>query len=332
MREDQDPYGSGDDIYSAPYASQPYNPGATSTAPTAGVQPYNPSGPQPVQGIVQSQTFDPNSTTRPVITPGMSGQNILQATNSYQPGYAPTTTPGTPTQQVASYVNGNDPTQTAVWQAFAAKGIQPRDQADFQYWVDKMNADPNNRQYWLNRMAQAQGGVGDYSNGGGSLGGASSSASGFGLFDPQTQAQIKQAFLARLGGLSKPITADDPAIAGAIGANRLTGQRALEEAEKAIAERNYAHGTLNTAGFGQQQDQARETEGAMEAQFAGNAVSQAQQQREQLLNQLLGIGGSLASGANNLQLGYDNLGYNYAGLQNNMNRDAILAALGVYGG
>lgn len=340
MREDQDPYGTGYDVYGGGGGGayqQPYQT-PRSSAPTAGVAPYNPNGPQPVTGIRQTQTFDPNDPNRPLLHPGMSGQDILQATNSYQSGYVPGRQPGTPTQQVPSYVNGNDPVNSAVWQAFQAKGIQPRDASDFQYWVDKINstggfADEGNKNYWLNRLAQGQGGVGDYL--GRPEAGASatgSSASGIGLFDPDTLNKIKSAFLQRLGGLSAPVTADDPGVAGAISANKITSQRGLENTRKALAEAAYAHGDLNTGGYQQAQQQALEHEGASEAEFAGNAVSQAQQQREQLLNQLLGLGGSISSNAAQLQLGNDRLGLDYATLQNSMNRDSILAALGGYGG
>lgn len=80
---------------------------------------------------------------------------------------------------VPSYVNLKDPTQMAVWSNFAQKGIAPRDQSDFQYWVDRINStggmtNSGNAQYWQNRMAQGQGGVGDYQErpeqGGGSTG------------------------------------------------------------------------------------------------------------------------------------------------------------------
>lgn len=79
---------------------------------------------------------------------------------------------------VPSYVNMNDPASAAVWKAFQTKGIQPRDQGDFQYWVDKINqtggwGNQDNQNYWLSRMAQAQGGVGDYGGApeGGGVGG-----------------------------------------------------------------------------------------------------------------------------------------------------------------
>lgn len=57
-----------------------------------------------------------------------------------------------------------DPTTAAVLAAFAAKGIQPRDQADVDYWVGKIQQ--NGMDWFQGRAGQAQGGVGDYSTGG----------------------------------------------------------------------------------------------------------------------------------------------------------------------
>lgn len=63
---------------------------------------------------------------------------------------------------------GGDPARQAVLSAFAQKGIQPRDEADTQYWVDAINrtggmGNAGNASYWTDRMANTtQGGVGDY--------------------------------------------------------------------------------------------------------------------------------------------------------------------------
>ena len=105
---------------------------------------------------------------------------------------------GTSGGQLPSYVNQNDPISAAVWKAFQQKGLSPRDQGDFQYWVDKINQTggwtPQNSSYWLSRMAQGQGGVGDYSGApeagggfGGALGGGGFQAAGV-FSDPATKA------------------------------------------------------------------------------------------------------------------------------------------------
>lgn len=71
-----------------------------------------------------------------------------------------------------SYVNMSDPVQAFVWQGFQQKGVTPRDQGDFQYWVDAVNktggiTDAGNKGYWTNRFQQQQGGIGDYGQGSG---------------------------------------------------------------------------------------------------------------------------------------------------------------------
>ncbi len=104
-------------------------------------------------------------------------------------GYQPTGAP----QQGGSpppYVDLSDPVQAAVWQSFQQKGIQPRDQGDFNYWVDHINqsgglengyANAGGTGTWQQRMAAASGGVGDYGagDGGGAAGGSGGGANGF---------------------------------------------------------------------------------------------------------------------------------------------------------
>lgn len=122
----------------------------------------------------QPQTIQPNS---PIVS---ALQGPTQKLNDAQPAPTPgqiNNVPGgsTVTQNGApnlGYVNSGDPTQAAVLSAYQQKGITPRDQSDFQYWVDKINGtggmgDTGNANYWTSRMAQGQGGVGDYSTGGG---------------------------------------------------------------------------------------------------------------------------------------------------------------------
>lgn len=95
---------------------------------------------------------------------------------------------GANTSNAPSYVNLSDPVQAFVWQGFQQKGVTPRDQGDFQYWVDAVNktggiTDAGNKGYWTNRFQQAQGGIGDYGTGsGGSVGGLMGGSSGGGPF------------------------------------------------------------------------------------------------------------------------------------------------------
>lgn len=129
------------------------------------------------------------------IAPGTSGI-VNTANNSAPPGSGSGGLQAPGGVQPPPYVNLNDPVQAAVWQSFAKKGIMPRDQSDFSYWVDHINssggldngyANAGGTGTWQQRMDAAQGGVGDYGNGGGggggSFGGASGGGGGF-SFDP----------------------------------------------------------------------------------------------------------------------------------------------------
>lgn len=64
-----------------------------------------------------------------------------------------------------------DPVKQAVLDAFKKKGLNPRDDADLNYWINKINStggfeNAQNKQYWLDRMAMQYGGVGDYTESG----------------------------------------------------------------------------------------------------------------------------------------------------------------------
>lgn len=64
-----------------------------------------------------------------------------------------------------------DAVKQAVLDAYKAKGLTPRDEADLNYWIGKIKGsggfeDAQNKAYWLDRMAMQFGGVGDYSESG----------------------------------------------------------------------------------------------------------------------------------------------------------------------
>lgn len=88
---------------------------------------------------------------------------------TFQPTAQPEATqppPQTPAPTAGG--GGTDPVRSAVLSAFSAKGLSPRDESDVAYWVNKINttnggwANEGNKNWWLSRMAQGQGGVGDY--------------------------------------------------------------------------------------------------------------------------------------------------------------------------
>lgn len=71
---------------------------------------------------------------------------------------------GTP-PATGSGSSSGDPARDAVMAAFAKKGITPND-GEVDYWLGKIKDTggwdkPDNQSYWLSRMAQDQGGVGD---------------------------------------------------------------------------------------------------------------------------------------------------------------------------
>lgn len=140
-------------------------------------------------------------------TVGPNGQAVLM--NPQSPWTPQASGSSSSAGAVPGYVNLSDPAQAAVWNAFQAKGLQPKDQGDFQYWVDNINKtggySGDNAGYWQSRLAQSNGGVGDYGNG---SGGGTSSGSGngfqYGVSDfvngPFGQYALKQAQLGATQG------------------------------------------------------------------------------------------------------------------------------------
>lgn len=172
--------------YIDPFDPSTWYPGYTLNTPPAGnstppVDPTSPwvadPGPSTNNGPGYGPPPPPASTPPPGITQTnpMSGSPGIQQTNNTIPP---------PQSGAPSYVNQGDPVHAAVWAAYQKKGIQPRDQSDFTYWVDKINADRvNMNSYWIPRMNQSSGGVGDYSTGGGG-GGSSAPGTGFTGMNP----------------------------------------------------------------------------------------------------------------------------------------------------
>ena len=163
-------------------------------------------------------------------------------------------------------------------------------------------------------------------------------------------ANIRQILLSQLQGLGNTsVDETSPNIAPGISAYTVSRQRALQRTKEANAERHYAQGTLNTGGFDQAQSQAGEQAGQDTANFTGQAVFQEAQAKRQQLAEMLRtatqygltdqaqriqqqialIDASLRDKGLNQQHGQfgDQLGFNYAQLQAQQNRDAVLAGL-----
>ncbi len=226
-----------------------------------------------------------------------------------------------------SYYNAQDPTQQAVMSAFQAKGIAPRDQQDFQYWTDKINQSgglANGYQNsggtgtWADRMASANGGVGDYRTGGtpiqgGTMPGAggqpaqtSAFGDGFGIMNsggtntpttpgaPNTQAQSQQdALYQQLLARSKQglnVSASDPALKGQIDANNAQTDRASRNYLADLAEKAGPLANLQ----GEQRltaEQGGQSEGAFASGLVGNEIAA---RRTEIQNALTQMGAQLS--------------------------------------
>jgi len=166
-------------------------------------------------------------------------------------------------------------------------------------------------------------------------------------------ASIRQSILDQLhGDLSQPETADSSDIAPAIGAYNTQSQRDEQAARDQIAEQAYASdggSALHSGGFNTALAANRENMAGKRANFVGQAVMQGGQAKRQQLQQLLQTatqyGDTQTAQQIQSQLGLLNaqlqeqglqqgfatsnnqLGFNYAALIAQMNRDALLGGL-----
>lgn len=198
-----------------------------------------------------------------------------------------------------SYYNASDPIQQAVWGAFQAKGINPRDQADFQYWVDKINQSgglANGYQNtggsgtWADRMASANGGVGDYRTGGAPIAGGT--MGGGGGLSPADQAR-RDAFFKQLmdrSNQSLNVDANDPSIMAQVDPFRVAQSRGMRQQLSAAAEASGPNGNI-----GNETRMAAEHAGEATAQFQGQLIDRERQARRQEIAQALQLYGGMLS-------------------------------------
>jgi hypothetical protein len=175
---------------------------------------------------------------------------------------------------------------------------------------------------------------------------------------PAITDEVTKMLLARLNELKGPqdLTGDKD-YQNAVRAYQVSSLRGADKQRKALAERSAAGGTRSTGGFNVGVRGIAERQGENAAQYtSGLALDRLQQREQQLMegiriarsigqddiaNQLevqrlnlqqelgrgdLALRGELGRGQ--LELGYDNLGMNYADMAMRANRDAYLAALG----
>jgi len=104
---------------------------------------------------------------------------------------------------------------------------------------------------------------------------------------------FQQALVNRL--TAPPPSASSPAIAPAIAANKLAGQRGMERGRAQLAERAATEGTSNSGGFDTALSGLNQDRATQEGQFAGNAVMGQAQQEANQLTQTLALTGNMLS-------------------------------------
>lgn len=169
------------------------------------------------------------------------------------------------------------------------------------------------------------------------------------------RASLQQLLQSQLAELQQPVSVDSPGIKQAVTANRNALQRGGERQRAEIAERRAydESGGIGSKAYLTDVDRLQQGQAEAGAQFEGRAVFEEMQQRrselQRLLAQAMALGDSAS--ARNLQAQLaaiqsqmqnsqfyagldqnqsqflDNMGFNYAGLNSNMNLQALLALL-----
>lgn len=106
---------------------------------------------QEYETSVGDQPAPEDNSTQPIVS-----------TTVVQPASAPPAASG-----ASAAAGASDPLGDFVDAQFKLKGLTPRDAQDRDYWKRRITEtggleDPGNKSYWVSRMAQSQGGAGDY--------------------------------------------------------------------------------------------------------------------------------------------------------------------------
>lgn len=161
---------------------------------------------------------------------------------------------------------------------------------------------------------------------------------------------IRKNLLDAIGKSSRDVSPDDPEVAPAILANKVTNERSLEQERNDIAERLGTQGLSGSGALDTQMQAARERAGSSEGTFAGNALMTEAQGRRSELVALLGQSAGVLNADEQRQLQgkiadldaflrqegitnqntqyYDQLGLSAAEFQALLNRQAVVDALG----
>lgn len=265
------------------------------------------------------------------------------------------TDPGYAAQLVAYW--GNQP------------GVNPSVKTDPNYWIGRFTsgAFKNDQAYAIQRMMQPEGapegagapavkvtGTGTTLQPSSSSGGTPYSMAPTDFPGHPSTDQFGQDIRAQLMALLNQPAVDenDPSIAGAISANRVAQERSLDQERDQIAEAAYAQHLGGAGSTGASYQAARERTGASEGQFAGNLVAQQALSRRNQITQILQIGAGVMTADQQQQLqrelanldailrqqsitnqnnqANDRLGFDIGSFQANMNRNAVLDAMGVH--
>jgi hypothetical protein len=179
-----------------------------------------------------------------------------------------------------------------------------------------------------------------------------------GVRTPPITDEVTKILMARLNELKNPgDVQNDPIYQNAVRAYQVQALRSADRQRKALAERSAASGTRASGGFNVGVRGINERAGENAAQYTSGLALDRLTAREQQLTQAIQMARSVGQddianqlevqrlqlqaelgrgdlalrgelGRGQLNLGQDNLGFNYADLISRMNRDAVLAGLG----
>ncbi len=161
----------------------------------------------------------------------------------------------------------------------------------------------------------------------------------------QQKSQLQQILMGQLGQASQPISANSPGIKEILAGGRLGLQRGAERERKNAAElRAYdGSGGLGGKAFDSDVNRILERQGEADARMTGDVMSQQLQRQEDKLQRLLTLATTLgdAESARTIQAQlqaiqtqlqqsnfYDQTAFNYAGLNQQGNQNALMALLG----
>lgn len=230
------------------------------------------------QAVAEAAKKFPQSAPATATTYAGSPQAVLST-----PTTAPTPGPVTadPTKDLAGWVT----------QTLKAQGSTD----DPNYWIQKIQQGGGYSPYWAQRIQYA----GNAQNPGGQplpagMGGTGPSAAPSAALAAAPASnpfndQVRTLILNQLQSLSQPFDANSPEVTQPMDAARLEVSRSQDQARKALAERLYATGDLNTDALNQGVQQNIEQGGQALAQLRSQLVSSGLQQRVGQLQNLLSL-------------------------------------------